>query len=165
MKPVDHSHDLEGTPPERLKLPAHRALLWHSLGFLTIVMVLWAEELFSFLYNYFGGDWREVDVADAATRTVVVVFIWIFFAWKVHQVLSRLTYLESFMHFCSWCNRVEKGDQWLTLEEHFTEQTGKRPSHGMCPQCAKKFMASAAEEETGQNGRDAPRTQESMTRE
>lgn len=150
MKNLPDMPSLEEPPPQRMMLPANHALLWHGLGFLTIVIVLWAEELFSFLYNYFGGDWREVDVADAATRTVVVVFVWIFFAWKIHQVLSRLTYLESFMHFCSWCNKVEKAGQWLTLEEHFTQQTGKRPSHGMCPECARKFVADAVAEETGQ---------------
>ncbi|MBL6766062.1 MAG: hypothetical protein ISQ14_13995 [Verrucomicrobiae bacterium] len=142
---------IEEPPPPRMSMPANRALLWHGLGFFTIVIVLWSAELFSFLYNYFGGDWREVDVADAATRTVVVVFIWIFFARKIHQVLSRLTYLESFMHFCSWCNKVEKGSKWLTLEEHFTQQTGKRPSHGMCPDCAHKFIKDAVTEEPVQD--------------
>jgi len=163
MKPPVELPAIDEPPPQRMKLPANRALLWHGLGFLTIVFVLWAEELFTFLYNYFGGDWREVDVADAAIRSVIVIFIWIFFAWKIQQVLSRLTYLESFMHFCSWCNKVEKGGEWLTLEEHFTQQTGKRPSHGMCPECANKFMADAAAESTGQET-DAV-AQESMTRE
>jgi hypothetical protein len=136
--------ELDKTPPARPDLALHRALFWHGLGFLTVVLVLWAEELFKFFYDYFGGDWREVDLTDASIRTVIVALIWIFFARKIHEVLSRLTYLESFMHFCSWCNRVEKGNEWLTLEEHFTQQTGRRPSHGMCPQCARQFLADAA---------------------
>lgn len=44
------------------------ALLWHSLGFAILIILLWADELFSFLYRYFGGDWRQVDVSDAAVR-------------------------------------------------------------------------------------------------
>ncbi|MFT6620145.1 MAG: hypothetical protein ACJASX_003052, partial [Limisphaerales bacterium] len=28
---------------------------------------------------------------------MIVIFLWIFSSYKVHQVLSRLAYLESFM--------------------------------------------------------------------
>ncbi len=128
-------------PPTPDRLIRQRALLWHSLGFATLVLLLWADELFSFLYGYFGGDWREVDIFEATVRSGIVILLWIISAYKVWQTLSRMSQLESMLHFCAWCNRVKDQDRWQTLEEHFTAHTGKPPSHGICPECAEKFTA------------------------
>jgi len=125
--------------PPRHRHIRQRALVWHSLGFATLVILLWADELFSFLYGYFGGDWRQVDLFEAAVRSGVVILLWMISAYKVWQTLLRMDQLESMLHFCAWCNRVKDGDQWQTLEEHYTRRTGQQPSHGICPECAKKF--------------------------
>lgn len=127
-----------GEPPTNESV-RRRALLWHTLGFATLVILLWADELFTFLYGYFRGDWRQVDLFDAATRTVVSILLWIYSSYKLHQTLSRMTHLEAFVHFCAWCHRVRDDNKWQTLEEHYHERTGKRASHGICPECAKKF--------------------------
>ena len=116
-------------------------MAWHSIGFATLVILLWADELFIFGFNYFFGDWRQVEIGEAGCRTGVIIVLWMASAYKIHQVLSRLTYVESCMHFCSWCSRVEKDGEWLNIQEQFTKETGKQPSHGMCPECAAKFKA------------------------
>lgn len=151
------SHE-KNTPPARQQLSWRRAMTWHSIGFATLVILLWADELFIFGYNYFFGDWRQVEIGEAGFRTGVIIVLWMASAYKIHQVLSRLSYVESFMHFCSWCKQVEKDGEWLTIEEHFTKETGKQPSHGMCPQCAAKFKeeflkaAPSVEGKTDKNG-------------
>jgi len=118
-----------------------RALLWHSLGFATLVLLLWADELFTFLYGYFQGDWRKVDLFEATVRSGVVVLLWLISSFKLYQTLSQMTYLKSLVHFCAWCNRVRENDKWQTPEEHYQERTGKRASHGICPECARQFEA------------------------
>jgi len=136
---MDTNSETENAPPQPQSLSWRRALTWHSIGFATLVILLWADELFIFAYNYFFGDWRQVEVGEAAIRSGVVIVLWIYSAFKIHQVLSRLKYVESLMHFCSWCSRVEQDGQWPTIQEHFTKETGKQPSHGMCPDRAAKF--------------------------
>lgn len=136
------SEDTKSTTPAEPPMQRdfrRRALIWHSLGFATLVILLWADELFSFLYRYFGGDWRQVDIFDAAVRSGVVILLWMVSSYKVWQTLSRMSQLESMLHFCAWCNRFKEGDKWQTLEEHYTQSTGKLPSHGICPECSKKF--------------------------
>ncbi len=126
-------------PPGAQLIEWQRALLWHALGFATIVLVLWSDQFFNLAYNWFGRETQGVDYTDAAIKSVIVVFLWMFSAYKIFQILSRLSYLESFMHICAWCRKIEKDNQWLTLEQHLTHETGKKASHGICPECAKKL--------------------------
>ena len=67
-------------------------------------------------------------------------YTWMFSAYKVYRVVSRLSYLESFLHVCAWCRKIEYKDRWLSLEAHFTEKTGRKPSHGICPECSAKLL-------------------------
>ena len=67
-----------------------------------------------------------------------------FSAYKIYHIVSRLTYLESFLHVCAWCRKLEVKQQWLTIEQHFAQQTGKKSSHGMCPECAKTMESEIA---------------------
>ncbi len=76
------------------------------------------------------------------TVTVVILLLWAFSAYKVYRVVSRLSYLESFFHVCAWCRKIEYKNQWLSLEQHFTEKTGRPASHGICPECAGKVLKS-----------------------
>ena len=76
----------------------------------------------------------------AAITTVVIVLLWIFSAYKIYRVVSRLSYLESFLHVCAWCRKIEYQDHWLSLEEHFMHQTGGKASHGICPECSAKML-------------------------
>ncbi|MGB0583237.1 MAG: hypothetical protein ACPGVU_26430 [Limisphaerales bacterium] len=138
-EPAHPEVSLRGDPPLGNEDIRRRALMWHSLGFATLVLLLWADELFTFLYGYFQGDWRRVDLFEAAIRTGVIILLWIISSYKLYQTLSRLTYLESLVHFCAWCNCVRDKEKWQTLEEHYQERTGERASHGICPTCAKKF--------------------------
>jgi hypothetical protein len=122
--------------PERQLIQWRAALMWHSVGFATVIVLLWADELFELVFNYYGGDWMSANIQESAIRTVIVIFLWMFSSYKAHQVLSRLAYLESFMHVCAWCKRIEKNDTWLSLEQHVSAETGKKLTHGICPQCA-----------------------------
>jgi hypothetical protein len=66
-------------------------------------------------------------------------------AYKTYLVVSRLSYLESFLHVCAWCRKIEYNDRWLSLEAHFEQKTGGTVSHGICPECSKQVLHQAQE--------------------
>jgi hypothetical protein len=68
----------------------------------------------------------------------VCCFIILFSAYKIYLAVSRLSYLESFLHVCAWCRKIEYNQQWLPLEAHFAQKTGGKVSHGICPECSEK---------------------------
>ena len=135
------------TPPSPSQLPPpkqlvywQKALLWQSLGFLIVVVLTWSDALFDLTHVLLGFENRTMDLNRTLITTVVLLLLWMFSAYKVYLVVSRLSYLESFLHVCAWCRKIEYNNQWLSLEAHFTEKTGRKASHGICPACAKKIL-------------------------
>jgi hypothetical protein len=81
-----------------------------------------------------------MDINRTAITTAVIVLLWMFSAYKIYLVVSRLSYLESFLHVCAWCRKIEYNDRWLSLEAHFMHKTGGRVSHGICPECSERLQ-------------------------
>ena len=127
-------------PPPKQLVYWQRALLWQSLGFLAIVVLTWSDAIFDLAHVILGLPHREVDINRTAITTAVLVLLWMFSAYKIYLVVSRLSYLESFLHVCAWCRKIEHDDRWLSLEAHFAQKTGGKVSHGICPECSKKVL-------------------------
>jgi len=138
--PLSQAPSQAQAPPPKQSVYWQKALLWQSLGFLIIVVLTWSDALFDLAHAIFGLPHREEDLNRTMITTVVIVFLWMLSAYKVYRVVSRLSYLESFLHVCAWCRRIEYKDRWLSLEAHFTEKTGRSPSHGICPECSEKML-------------------------
>jgi len=130
-------------PPPKQTLYWQKALVWQSLAFLIVIILTWSDALFDLTHFLLGLPHREMDINRTAITTVVILLLWIFSAYKVYRVVSRLSYLESFLHVCAWCRKIEYQDQWLSLEAHFMQKTGRKPSHGICPECSEKMLQSA----------------------
>jgi len=132
-------------PPPRQLLYWQKALLWQSLGFLIVVVLTWSDALFDLAHVILGLPHRDFDVYRTALTTVVLMLLWLFSAYKIYLVVSRLSYLENFLHVCAWCHKIEYNKEWLSLEAHFTQKTGGRVSHGICPECSAKLARRAQE--------------------
>jgi hypothetical protein len=130
-------------PPPKQTVYWQKALLWQSLGFLIVLVLTWSDAMFDLAHVILGLPHRDVDINRTAITTVVIVFLWMLSGYKIYQVVSRLSYLESFLHVCAWCRKIEYNNQWLSLESHFTQKTGGKVSHGICPECSKKVFSPA----------------------
>ena len=126
-------------PPPKQALHWQKALLWHGVGFSTLVVLTWCDALFDLMHHILGHAARTANVEEVEIKTVVILLLWIGSAYKLYQIVSRLSYLEKFLHVCSWCRRIQHQNVWLSLEEHFQRDTGGEVSHGICPECAKRF--------------------------
>jgi len=127
------------TPPPKQLVYWQKALLWQSLGFLIVLILTWSDAIFDLTHVILGLPHRDGDMNRTAITTVVIMLLWMFSAYKIYLVVSRLSYLESFLHVCAWCRKIEHNDRWLSLEAHFTQKTGGTVSHGICPECSKRL--------------------------
>jgi hypothetical protein len=136
MQPADPSFT---PPPPKQVLHWQAAILWLSLGFLTIIVLAWCDALFNLTHHLFGTHREDAAIEQTLISTGVIVLLWIFSSYKVYRIISRLSYLEKFLHVCAWCRKIEYETQWYSLEQLYAKQTGVQPSHGICPECAKRF--------------------------
>ncbi len=128
------------TPPPTQLIYWRRTLLWHSLGFLIILVLTWCDSLYDLMHVVFRYPAQRPDeLSEMVAKLGVIVLLWLLSALKLYQIVSRLSYLERFLHVCSWCRRIEYNNQWFSLEEHFLNQTGTAATHGICPACAERL--------------------------
>jgi hypothetical protein len=140
LKPMHTQPSPFQAPPPKQLLYWQKALLWQSLGFLIVVVLTWSDAIFDLAHAILGLPHRAEDINRTAITTVVILLLWMFSAYKIYVVVSRLSYLESFLHVCAWCRKIEYNDQWLSVEAHFAQKTGGKVSHGICPECSRKVM-------------------------
>ena len=119
---------------------AQQILWYETLGFLCLIALSWANELFSLPHYLFGGgphsNWHE-----ATLETVFLLAVWLVVFFFTRRLLGRLYYLEGFLRVCAWCRKIGHEEDWRTLEDYFAHGFDIKTSHGMCPSCQQKWIA------------------------
>ena len=78
-------------PPPKQLVYWQKALLWQSLGFLVVVVLTWSDAIFDLAHVILGLPHREEDMNRTAITTAVIVLLWMFSAYKIYLVVSRLS--------------------------------------------------------------------------
>ena len=54
----------------------------------------------------------------------------------------QLHQLKSLLPICMFCNKIhDENDRWERIDLYIYKRTGTNFSHGMCPECAKKYTS------------------------
>lgn len=108
-----------------------------------LLALMWIVEAARVPHVLFGEapdfNWPRVLI-----RSAIMLFIWLIVHVTTKRLLQRLHELEEFLLICAWCRRVGHEDQWLHFEQFFDSRFSTATSHGICPDCARQFMASGA---------------------
>jgi hypothetical protein len=105
------------------------SVLWcEAAGFILLTILPWMDS--------YHTSWHE---SALESGSVLAVGIAVFFFTS--RLIYRLYYLEGFLRVCSWCRKINRDEQWVPLEQYFSDRFDTKTSHGMCPECAVRFRA------------------------
>lgn len=86
--------------------------------------------------------------------TAILFGLVILYARHLEQALSKIKRLESFLQICANCKKIRISDSnattkesWQAIESYIIEHTDTMFSHGICPDCMKKFYPEFTKEE------------------
>lgn len=113
---------------------ASQILAVELIGFLAIIALSWANELFGLPSLIFGGGHR-INWPESVLETAIIALVAIPVLVLTRRLVLRLHYLEEFLRVCSWCRKLSAGNEWIPVEEFFERTFDMRTSHGMCPAC------------------------------
>jgi hypothetical protein len=113
---------------------ASQILAVEIIGFLVIIALSWANELFGLPSLIFGSGHR-VNWPESVLETVIIVLVAIPMLLLTRRLVLRLHYLEEFMRVCAWCRKLSVGNEWIPLEEFIERKFDIPTSHSMCPTC------------------------------
>jgi hypothetical protein len=107
-----------------------------AIGFGAIIALSWLNEL-SGLPGIIFGEPAMPNWHEAVMETLIALLVWLAVYWRTRKVLKR--YLEEFLRVCAWCRKIGYNQEWIPLEEYFHRELATTTSHGICPDCAKKY--------------------------
>ena len=64
-------------------------------------------------------------------------------AQRILGLQAEIRQLQGLLSICSYCKRVQDGDgpgTWLQIETYISRRADTSFSHGICPQCEKKYF-------------------------
>jgi hypothetical protein len=110
---------------------ASQILAVEMVGFLAIIALSWANELYGLPSLIFGGGHR-VNWPESLLETAIITLVAVPVLLLTRRLVLRLHYLEEFLRVCSWCRKLNAGDEWIPVEEFFAQRFDTQTSHGMC---------------------------------
>jgi len=126
-----------------------RTILWiECIGFVLIILLSWLDEFLQLPSRLLGAPphlpaWRE-----SAMESILTLSVWLVVFEATRRVLRRFHYLEDMLTMCSWCRKLDRAGDWLSLEDYCVKELGVDISHGICPSCGRRLMNMDAPVET-----------------
>jgi len=63
---------------------------------------------------------------------------------SLRRALAELTILEGILPICASCKKIRNPEnEWQQMERYITEHSEAQFSHGLCPDCARRYMQEA----------------------
>lgn len=125
---------------------------------LPILLVAWFDSLFhalllaitlpgirlSFVIMAWTAPWSVGEAITNAAIRIGVLSLLAYFVWlaaQQHQAaLREVQLLERILPICSYCKKIRDAkDSWQPLEVYFHAHADLLFSHGLCPDCARKY--------------------------
>jgi hypothetical protein len=115
-----------------------RIVLYQHFGFLIIILICYLNELLQLPSLIFSDKPFAFVFRRSTLEMLMILAVWLMVSRLTGRLLNRIRQLESFMHVCAWCRRIDCQGKWMPLEK-FMEQSYDTPtSHGICPDCLLK---------------------------
>lgn len=118
-----------------------RRVLWYeTIGFLLLIALSWVNELVGLPQLIFGGPPSRPSIHEAAMETLAIVIVWGVVFIFTKRLMQHLFYLDGFVRVCAWCRKIGHDDEWFGVEDYFARGFEIKTSHGMCPECQRKWL-------------------------
>jgi DNA-binding response OmpR family regulator len=63
-------------------------------------------------------------------------------AERILGFTTEIRQLQGLIPICAYCRKIQNdANYWQMVEAYISDQTGCNFTHGMCPECAEKFLA------------------------
>jgi len=116
-----------------------RAILYQLIGYGILLFLIFADEVLDFPRNIFGFPATPINWVEAVIESSYIIILGAFTVYLTSRFLKEIKFLEGFLPICSHCHKIRDGKEWASLEEYISHNSEALFSHGICPECEKKY--------------------------
>lgn len=121
-------------------------ICFEILGFLFLVILLWLNEWLDLPYLLFGAPKTPMNLTESIFETVIVALLCLAVVGATRRLIRKIQYLQGILPICSYCKKVRIEDKWEPVDVYVRKHSAAEFSHGLCPECLKKFYESEGED-------------------
>ena len=110
-----------------------------STGFLVLIAILWMDEILDLPHLIFRAPPTLINIQESIIESVLVLLLATLVILATHRLLRRIQRLEGILPICSFCKKIRSGSEWIPVDYYIAKHTEADISHGLCPDCAKKY--------------------------
>ena len=123
----------------RKNILAKKIVFYEWIGFGTVILFLWLDELLDLPHKVFNAEMTPVNWLESLVESIFVLALCLFVTSFTRRFLKKIKYLEGFLPVCAVCKRIRVGENWIPIDEYVGEHSDAEFSHSFCPECLKKY--------------------------
>ena len=113
-----------------------KVLSYEVAGFLLIVVMIWADEIFDLPYLLLGAPPTPVNWRECMAESAFVLLFGVIIYTLTTRLLARVRHLEGSIPVCTFCRRVQIYTGWISMEDYVKQFSDADVNIAMCPACA-----------------------------
>jgi hypothetical protein len=118
-----------------------RIVLYQNLGFLSIVILCFLDELIQLPSLIFSDHPFAFLFRRSTLNFLFTLAIWFVVSSSTRRIMQHVHYLEKFLRVCAWCRRINYQGEWMRLEEFMQQGFDTPTTHGICTECLRQQQA------------------------
>ncbi len=116
-----------------------RAIMYQLIGYGILLFLVTGDEVFDFPHNIFGFPATPINWGEVIIESSYIIVLCAFTVYLTYRFLREIKLLEGIIPICSHCKKILDKEDWKSLEEYLSNKSEALLSHGVCPECAKKY--------------------------
>ena len=112
-------------------------VLCESLGFLSVIIILWLDEILDLPHRFFGAPATPFNYMESIFETLMVLPLAGMMIFLTVKLLKRITVLEGILPICSFCRKIRINGEWINFDSYIKDHSEADFSHSVCPSCAR----------------------------
>ena len=124
----------------RKKKIRNHVVMLEAAGFGVFLLFLWTDEVFDLPHYLFGAQATPINWIESLFESFLATVLAILAISFTCHCIKHIKYLEGFLLVCAGCKKVCHDSKWVPMDVYVREHTEAEISHGLCPDCAKRYF-------------------------
>ena len=104
-------------PLMKKNLQLTKVVLYQNLGFLTIIVLCFLDDLLKLPSLIFSNHPFVVLYRRSTLEMLLILAVWLLVAASTRRLLKHVRQLEDFMRVCAWCRKIDYKGEWMPIED------------------------------------------------
>ena len=129
-------------------IQSHTVILIYFICPLFLLFLLtFCNEYFDLPHYLFGDVKTSLNQrkGEIILETCTFFFTLMFLFYTRMKLIKRIRILEGIIPICLYCKKIRSNDDWVLTKQYIRDHSLADFSHGICPECLKKFYPDYAD--------------------